>query len=616
METQDPQREALIQALDHVPHSPGVYLMKNANRRVLYVGKALDLRKRLSTYFSRPQIKATKTQAMIRHVAEFETLITHSEKEALILESNLIKQHKPKYNVILKDDKRYPSLCLNTDHPFPRLKIVRRTDVRGCIYFGPFASALAVRQTLKFINKTFKLRKCKPRDFATRTRPCLHHQMGTCMAPCCFKPEPGVYETVVKEVTLFLKGQTSTLIKSVEAQMQRAALEQDFERAATLRDKMFALEKTLEKQVVVSTDFKDRDVIAVAEDDGICTFGLLSVRGGYLLGSQFYHYELPMDDKSAALSQFTRQYYGRNHPIPKEVIVGEAMPDLELIAAWLSERRGNRVYVVRPQRGVKVRLLIMAQSNTDQALKDHIAKIEADARLIERLREKLKLRYTPQRIECFDNSNIAGKHPVAGMVVFEKGRPQKTAYRRFRIKEAHGEPDDYRYMYDVLKRRFSGSLSEKEPHPNLVIVDGGKGQLNVAVAILDELGLKDRFDVISLAKKNAAGGEIWDKVYTPGRMNPISLERDKDLLFLLMRIRDEAHRFAIAFHRRTRRRENLTSELDRIKGIGERRRQRILQHFGSVKNVRAATLEQLSGLPGMNRKAAKAIADYFNHKAK
>ena len=612
--TQQSQPDTFNQALDQVPHSPGVYMMKDASRRVIYVGKARDLRKRLGTYFSHPHPKSTKTQVMLHHIAEFETLITHSEKEALILESNLIKQHKPKYNVILKDDKRYPSLCLNTGHPFPRLKIVRRTNVKGCVYFGPFASALAVRQTLKFINKTFKLRKCKPRDFATRKRPCLHHQMGTCMAPCCFDLKPGVYDAVVKEVSLFLKGRTSTLIKTVKMQMQQAAHDQDFERAAQLRDKMFALEKTLEKQVVVSTDFKDRDAIALAENGTYCTFGLLSVRSGYLLGSQFYHYELPMEHKGVALSQFMRQYYERTNAIPKEVLVGETMSDLELLGAWLSERRGNKVHVVKPQRGAKARLLNMAEHNTDQAFKDHVAKIQADVILMDRLQHKLKLQYTPNRIECFDNSNIAGKYPAAGMAVFEKGRPQKSAYRRFRIDEVAGEPDDYRYMHNVLKRRFAGRLSEKEPSPNLVIIDGGKGQLNVAVTVVDELGLKGQFDIISLAKKKTRGGEVWDKVYTPGRMNPIALEREKDLLFLLMRIRDEAHRFAITFHRRTRSRESLKSELESIDGIGERRRQVLLQNFGSVKIMRAATLEQLSRLPGMNRRVARNVVDHFSRK--
>jgi len=595
----------LQEKLARVPHDPGVYLMHDADGAILYVGKAKDLRRRLSSYFARSGPMDIKTGLLIKKIADFKTILTGSEQEALILESNLIKQHRPRYNVILKDDKRYPSLRLDPGEPFPRLTLVRKTVKDGAIYFGPFASALAARQTIKFINKYFKLRKCRTRRFKTRTRPCLYCQIQGCLAPCCLDVRPADYEEIVREVVLFLKGRAPELIRRVKDQMQAAAATQEFEKAAALRDKMFALTATLEKQVAVTTDFEDRDVIGLARSETIGLVAVLHIRGGYLLGTQEVSIGQTLAGDDEILEAFVRQHYGQSPWLPGEILLPEnGIDDIGLLEEELGRVRGARVHILSPQRGEKRRLVKMAKDNAASRLKEALAAAEHNTGLLERVKDRLHLTRLPVRIECFDNSNIGGDAAVAAMVVFEKGKARKDHYRHYRV--ASPGPDDYAHMAEVLGRRY-GKDDTETTWPDLVMVDGGRGQLNIAMAILGDLGLESRFDVVAIAKKDEARGENEDKIFKPGRSNPLNLTRDTDVMLFLQRIRDEAHRFAIAFHRRRRTRIGLQSALDAVPGIGPGRKKALLQHFGGIEKMRAATVDEIAALPGMSRKAALAL---------
>jgi len=584
---------------------PGIYLMKDANGRIIYVGKARDLRKRLASYFRPMGQLDIKTGVLAKQIETFETIITRTEKEALILESTLIKKHKPRYNVILKDDKRYPSLRLDLNHPFPNLTVVRKTPDDGAAYFGPFASALAVRQSLKFINKTFKLRKCKNREFTHRTRPCLHYQMGACLGPCCLDVDRKIYGRMVRDVTLFLKGRTPRLIRRIKSEMVSAAETQSYERAARLRDKMYALERTLEKQVAVTTDFKDRDVLAVARSKDVSLIMHFSIRGGYLMGSRDLDFSQTLSTDAELIRTYIRQHYEKNPFVPGEILVSERPEDASLIEEWLQELRGKRVYLHRPIRGEKAKLLELVLKNAENRIKERHAHMKTQRDLLERLQTRLRSPRFPRQIECFDNSNISGTSAVAGMVVFKDGMPSKSLYRKYKIKTVRCQ-DDYAYMAEVLTRRYGGK-SSPEPFPDLLMVDGGKGQLNIAVAVIRTLGISDRLDIIGIAKKDAVKGETRDKIFQPGRSNPVNMDRDEDVLLFLQRIRDEAHRFAIGFHRKRRSIQTLHSELDHIPGIGKTRKRRLLTYFGGVKQIGDATIHELSSLPGMNRNAAAAV---------
>ena len=591
--------------LTRVSHEPGVYLMKDAAGHVLYVGKARDLRKRLASYFKSAGQLDNKVGILVDKISDFDTIITRTEKEALILESNLIKRHRPRYNVVLKDDKRYPSLRIDLNDKYPNFSIVRKIGKDKALYFGPFASAHAVRETLRTINKTFKLRKCKARDFKTRTRPCLHCQMDGCLAPCCLDVEPDVYGEQVNEAIMFLKGRTPDLIRKVKKQMESCAREQQFERAARLRDKIFYLERTIEKQIAVTTDFKDRDVYAIARSEESSVVTVMSVRSGFLTGTRHYSFTETLSTAEEMVAAFIRQYYERHPFIPDELLVSIDPADAELTAEWLGNFKKRKVKILRPKRGEKAQLVAVAVHNAENELSSLIASRSAEMDLLLRLQKKLKMKRLPDRIECFDNSNISGTQAVAAMVVFENARAKTSFYRKYRIKTV-SEHDDYAYMEEVLTRRF-GKGEAAKPYPDLLMVDGGKGQLNIAVAVTGALNLTHEFDIVGIAKKDEKKGESRDKILKPGRANPINFGRDEDLLLFLQRIRDEAHRFAISFHRKRRQKISLQSELDTIPGIGRKRKAALLQHFKSVKNIRAADADDISVLPGFNRGVAESI---------
>jgi len=591
--------------LPGVSSLPGIYLMKDDTAQVIYVGKAANLKKRLASYFSKPFHTDLKTGILVKKIKTFDTIVTGTEQEALILEANLIRKYRPRYNVILKDDKRFLSLCININESYPNLTLARKIEKNGNLYFGPFVSAGAVHQTVKTINKTFKLRKCKNKKLKNRARPCLNYQMNTCLAPCCLPVDQDAYLKIVKEVILFLKGRTPALIKNIKREMSACAASQDYEQAALLRDRMFALERILERQVVVSNDLKDRDVIGLARSDDYAMITLLFVRGGKLLGKRNFEFKQILADDAGMIGSFMRQYYEKTPFIPSEILTPVLTQDAALSQARFQELKGKKVIIRFPQRGEKVKLIEMARKNADNALKEMLDAIAADTDLLIRLRDRLGMKRIPWRVECFDNSNLSGTEPVAGMVVFEKGKPLKAAYRKYKIKSVQG-PDDYASMAEVLQRRY-GKGAESEPFPDLLMVDGGKGQLNIAVSIIRELGLEGIFNLIGIAKKDEERGETQDKIYKPGRRNPVNLGKEPDILLFMQRVRNESHRFAITFHRNRRKHTFKRSALDDIQGIGPRRKKALLKHFKSIQKIKEASLEQLSALPGMNRKAAQAV---------
>jgi excinuclease ABC subunit C len=604
----------LLDHLGRVSAEPGVYLMKDAAGAILYVGKARNLKKRLSSYFRRPEHPDVKTGVLVGRIASFDTIITRTEKEALILESNLIKKHRPRYNVILKDDKRYPSLRLDIQNPYPSLTIVRRIQKDGALYFGPFTAAQAVHQTLRMINKTFKLRKCRDNTFRNRIRPCLHYQMQRCLAPCCMEVQRSVYDEIVREVILFLRGRTPDLIRKIRDEMQEAGRCQEFEKAAVLRDKMFALEKTLEKQGMVTTDFMDRDVVGIAGTPGCFLVTVLFVRAGFLQGSRHFRFEETLADPNELIDAFIRQFYDSDRFIAKEILLPAAIEDADLIEEWLGERKGEKVRLLFPQRGEKVRLMDMAAQNAQNELDQFLSAQAGQRDLMVRLGRRLQMDRVPDRIECFDNSNISGTDPVAAMVVFEGGQAKRSAYRRYRIRTV-SSPDDYATMAEVLTRRLNPKKRKADyPDilPDILMVDGGKGQLNIGRMVVSELGLDGAFQMIGIAKKE--GKETQDKVYLPGRANPVHFGKDGDLLLFLQRVRDEAHRFAIAYHRKQRSRRAVASALDAVPGIGKKRKIALLKHFGSIGKIREADVHALAAVPGMTVAAAASVKQQLGGK--
>jgi excinuclease ABC subunit C len=587
------------------PSGPGVYLMKGVDGQVLYVGKARSLRKRLAAYFKSSAHCDSKIDALVGRIADIEIIVTRTEKEALILESNLIKRHRPRFNVVLKDDKRYPSLRLDLQEDYARFTVVRKIGEDDALYFGPFASAHAVRETLKVLNRTFKLRKCKASEFRTRTRPCLHCQLNGCLAPCCRDVPRQVYREQVQEAILFLKGRTHELVGKIRGDMEAAAAAQEYEKAARLRDKLFALQRTTEKQVAVTTDFMDRDVFAAVSSDGAAVITHLEVRGGFLTGTRHFGFPETMAAEDEMLGVFLRQFYEGRAFVPGELFVSHALEDAGWIEEGLAAQKGQKVRIHRPERGEKARLLDIALQNARTELEVLLTRRSNGAELLPRLQRRLNLSRCPQRIECVDNSNLMGSDPVAGVVVFVDGRPEPSAYRRYRITGV-AVPDDYASMSQILRRRLGKGLAS-EPFPDLLMVDGGKGQLGAALAVMKDLQIEGRMDVIGIAKKDQNRGEEHDKIFLPGRSNPVHFGRDGDLLLFLQRVRDEAHRHAVAFHRRRRRATTLASALDAIPGIGKARKSQLIHHFGSFEAVRAATLAELSALPGFNRKLAETI---------
>ena len=606
----DAAGQALQDKLDTLPGRPGVYLLRDAHGKVIYVGKARSLRSRVRSYF-RGGDERSQVVFLMQRVADFDSLVTATEKEALILENNLIKQYKPRYNIRLKDDKSYVSVKVTVQDAWPRVLVTRKIVKDGSKYFGPYHSAYSVRETLDALRKAIPLRTCSDAVFKNRSRPCLEYQIKRCLGPCCLPVDRDVYEGHLREAMLLLAGKRVELLSQLRREMLAAAGAERFEEAARLRDRLRAIEKTQERQQAVSHWGGDQDIFGFYREGGFIEAQVLFVRQGKLTGNQAYQledYELPDEEVLRAL---VTQFYQGERYIPDEVLLPLEIEDQAVRAEYLGERKGRRVEILRPQRGDRVRLLEMARENAEQSFRERQDGERQYERISDELRRKLHLRNAPKRIECVDISTFQGGMAVGSLVAFDEGQPDKSRYRRFRIKTVAGQ-DDFAMMFEVLRRRFTRAARDGE-YPDLLVVDGGKGQLNVAVTLFRELGI-DQVDAVGLAKmrvtRDARAAEIErsdERVFLPGRVNPVVLRRNSNALFLLQRLRDEAHRFAITYHRALRGRERLRSVLDAIPGVGAERRRRLLRAFGSVKRVRAATAAELAQVPGIAAGLAETI---------
>ncbi len=590
------------------PGVSGVYLMKDDRGRIIYVGKAGNLKKRLAAYFVKRTGHDPKTGILIKNIVDFEVIVTAGDHEALILESTLIKKHKPRYNVILKDGKNYPCLRLDTTEDYPALQVVRKIKNDRASYFGPYSSSHSVRQTLRQVNRIFKLRKCRKNQFNNRSRPCLQYQIKACLGPCCMDVPLAVYAEMVNDVKLFLKGRAPELIVRLKKEMQHAADAQAFERAAHLRDTLFAIEKTLERQIAVTTDMMDRDVIACHGDQGKAVVTVLFVRSGYVTGTRHFHFDMTWNGIAEIMGAFVMQYYDNHTFIPPQILLSHDVEDRIILEARFTAKKGRRVHLLIPERGDKKQIVDMARLNAENELNTSLSEqAETDA-VLAMLQKLMGMDTLPRRIECYDNSNIAGTDPVSSMVVFTDGRPDKSAYRTFIIKQVTGH-DDYAYMTEVLSRRFSPDKKEPLPMPDLLVVDGGKGQLSMAMAVLKDLNLENKIHVAGLAKKDVEKGEAHDKIYIPHRSNPLNTRQALKALYLLQQLRDEAHRVAITFQRKRRKKRAGNSVLDNIPGIGKKRKALLLKAYKGVSAMKQAGMEELAALPGMTRSAARAVFD-------
>ncbi len=582
---------AVADKLEQLPGRPGVYLFKDAKGAILYVGKARVLRDRVRSYFqARHPAELHKTR-MVEEVADLELVVTDSEMEALALENNLIKRHQPPYNVRLRDDKNHPYLKLTLAEEYPRLYVVRRPAEDGNAYGGPYIPASLGRRSAGLVRKLFGIRSCKETLNGRRPRPCLQHQIKRCIAPCvaeiCSLER---YRRACDDARLFLEGRTEEVTRRLREQMALAAADERFEQAGSLRDQMQALLRLEAPQKITTTEIEERDVFAAHVEGERAAVQVFCVRDGKVVAREGFLLDR-LTEPDAVLAETLQQFYASGRYVPREVVVPGEIPDRELLEAWLAARRGTLVHIHAPQRGEKLRLLELVVRNAKLAFElewKHPRKQSQE--ILRALRDLLELEVEPQRIECFDISNIQGSDVVASMVVFEEGLPKKSDYRKFKIKTVSGAPDDFASMREVVGRRYKRLLEEGEELPDLVLIDGGKGQLGAAVDALEELGLGEQ-PVVSLAKRE-------ELIFVRGRDQPIALKHSSPVLQLVQRVRDEAHRFAVGFHRQVRSRRTIASELDEIPGIGPAKRRKLLSAFGSLRGVRGASEAELAGVVG------------------
>jgi len=630
-------RSQLKEHLSSIPAKPGVYLMKDENGKVIYVGKAVNLRNRVRSYFHTSANRSPKTHYLVQDIADLDFIVTASELEALILECNLIKKYQPRYNVRLKDDKRYPYIKITWQELYPRIYTVRQMQDDGAKYYGPFTATWAVSQTLDLLRKIFPYLTCKREITGQDKRACLYYYIGRCPGPCIGAVSQEEYRALVSQICRFLEGKSEEIIDDLRAQMMAASERLEFERATTLRDQIVALERVIERQRVVSSVLADEDVIAFARQDGDACVQVFFIRRGKLIGREYFVLEGTADeDARQIMTSFVKQFYDKAAYVPSEILLQNDIDEALIIQAWLRSKRGTKVTLKVPRRGQKKELVQMAAENAAETLAHLRAQWLLDegksVEALAELQEHLKLATPPARIECYDISNIQGKAATGSMVVFVKGVPRKSDYRRFKIRTVEGA-DDYAMMKEVLKRRFrrtapstglrtggetrgkgelvkdkSVRLSAHDEAwtilPDLVVVDGGKGQLNVALEVMDEYGLREAVPVVGLAKER-------EEIFAPDRPKPILLPHGSQGLFLMQRIRDEAHRFALQYHRRLREKQTCTSTLEKIPDIGPKRRQALFKHFGSLERIREATIEELTAVPGMTHRAAEQVKEYL-----
>ncbi len=598
----------ISEILENIPRLPGIYIMKDEQGEILYIGKAKVLSNRVRSYFQNSRHLAPRTRMFVPKVADIKFLTTKSETEALILESNFIKKHQPRYNVLLKDDKHYPYLKLTTQEMYPRLEVVRRVKKDGATYFGPYTMVREVRETIRLIYKIFPLRQSRDTlNGEVARRPCLNHQMGRCLAPCAARVSPEDYAGVVQDVTLFLKGKNTELIDRLKMKMGSASEDLRFEEAAVYRDKIAAVKTVLSKQKIISTTLEDQDVIGLSRAENGAMVQVLIIRAGKMVGEKNFHLKEPEEvDDSETLSSFLKQYYLDEPLLPKSILIPNEIDDVGAISDWLSNKKGKRVHLEVPVKGKNRDLVRMAEENASFALRNELDKSDVSTRCLEELQETLGLTRFPESIEGFDLSNISGTHSVGSMVKFFQARPEKTEYRRYQIKDIKGI-DDYGMLREVLRRRYSRLLQEKAPLPDLVLVDGGRGHLNSAWDVFQELELEGKIDLICVAKGKNRNNLKTDEVLLVAQKDPILFRENSPSRFLLQRIRDEAHRFAITYHRKMRSKKTLASPLEAIPGIGKKKRLLLLKQFGSLENIKKATVEELTKVSGITDSLARKI---------
>ncbi len=589
--------------------------MRDASGHILYVGKAKNLRNRLRSYFSSGGDGRIHIRFLIEKIAAVETIVTDTEKEALLLENTLIKKHRPRYNINLRDDKTYVSVRLDPGEEFPSLQVVRKVRKDGARYFGPYASAGAIRNTLKEIYRIFPLRHHPIATCRSRGRPCLYFQIGQCSGPCHGLISREDYMELVAGVTALLEGREGEVRSLLQGRMDKASSELRYEEAARLRDQIAALDKSVERQKVTDTVDIDQDVFGLHREGGEVEISVLFVRRGKLTGKRSFALEWRLDE-GMLLENFLQQFYGRDIVLPDEVLLPIALDDAAVIGEWLTDLRGKKVSVQVPQRGSKKNLIALAGRNASEAFRQRGSQEEARKNVLSEIAERLHLQQTPQRIECFDISNIQGAQSVGSMAVIVSAEPAPKEYRHYRIRTVEGS-DDFASLAEVLRRRLLRGI-EEQCLPDMLLIDGGKGQLSSAEQILEELGLNDQIDLVSIAKSRVKAnvrGKIVEKseerFFLPGRKNPVLLRPGSAALFLLERLRDEAHRFAITYHRKLRKKATLKSSLEDIPGIGPGRRKQLLKHFGSLKKIKESSLDELLTVPGLPEKVARDIFNSF-----
>ena len=598
--------DIVAEKLKLLPDSPGVYIMKDDHGKIIYVGKAIVLKNRVRQYFQSSRNHTPKVRAMVSHIADFETIMTANEVESLILEANLIKKHRPRYNIRLKDDKSYPYVKVTVQEEFPRVFITRRVLRDGARYFGPYTNVTALRDSLKLLRRLFPLRTCRTMP----QRPCLEYHIKRCLAPCVGKVGEEDYRAMIRAALLFLEGRTDDVERELEQRMHAAAEAYHFETAARLRDQLSAVRTAAERQNIV-TGAGDQDAIGMARSAaGVCV-QIFFIRSGKMIGREHFLLRGSEEETNAdILRAFLEQYYNQATFVPREVLLPQDIDDAAraTIESWLAARKGGgKVALLSPQRGTKHDIVQMATGNAEKFLSDEETRRslmdEQTLGAVEELGRYLGLKHLPRRMECFDISHNQGQETVASMVVFEDGAPKKSDYRRFKIHSTEGKPDDFLSMREVTTRRYVGLAEEKLP--DLIIIDGGKGQLSSALEIIRHAAGHKDVPVVGLAKQ-------FELVFTEGNPDPVELPRRSQALYLIQRIRDEAHRFAITFHRKLHGKRNLVSVLDHIVGIGPKRRQSLRAHFGSLEKIKEASVEELAAAPGMNRTSAEAVRHFFD----
>ncbi|KRQ87107.1 UvrABC system protein C [Caloramator mitchellensis] len=609
------------EALKNLPDSPGVYIMKDENGEIIYIGKAISLKNRVRQYFQNSKNQHPKVRAMVYQIREFEYILTDNELEALVLEANLIKKHKPKYNILLKDDKNYPYIKVTLTEEYPRVLMVRKLEKDGAKYFGPFTDLRAVKDTLLLIKKLYKIRTCNRQlSFGTQVgRPCLNYHIGICLGPCKGDVTKEDYMKQIEDVIKLLSGKHDDVLKDLEEKMFKASENLEFERAAEIRDNINAIKKIQQKQKIISSALEDEDVIAFAKDDEGTCIQMFYIRGGKLLGTKNFYFKDIEENVDELISQFLVQYYSNEEYIPRDIILQSEVPEINIIEYYLSRQKGSKVKIKTPKKGDKKDIVEMAQRNAEAALTQIKAKIIKEKQktigALEELKEILGIENIPYRIEAYDISNISGVDMVGSMVVFENGAPKNKDYRRFKIKNLQGQ-NDYAALEEVLRRRFNRFVeemnSDKPEHqkkfnilPDLILMDGGEGQVNIAKKVLEEFSL----DI------HVAGMVKDDKHRTRGLIfqgSEIMIYKDSNAFKLVAKVQDEVHRFAIEYHRKLRSKSVVKSSLDEIEGIGSKRKTALLKHFGSIENIKNANIEELSKVEGMNIKAAERVYNYFH----